>query len=79
MKAGKASAGKWSAQIHPAGGKTPEEPVLFKDFAAALTFARAFKGRAAGDILKVQIPARATYMERQQLVATGATPVALLR
>jgi hypothetical protein len=71
-------ASKWSAQIHPAGGRAPEDPVHFKDFAAALTFAKAFKGRAAGDILKVQTPARATYMERQQLVATGATPVALI-
>jgi hypothetical protein len=71
-------AGKWSAQIHPAGGKTPEDPVHFKDFAAALTFAKAFTGRAAGAILKVQTPVSATYMERQRLVACGATPVALL-
>jgi hypothetical protein len=71
-------AGKWSAQVHPAGGKTPEDPVHFKDFAAALTFAKAFTGRTSGAILKVQLPIQATYMQRQQIVASGATPVALL-
>ncbi len=66
---------KWSVQIHPAGGRMPEDPLYFQDFATTLIFAKAFKGRASGAILKVHTPAQATYMERQQLIASGATPV----
>jgi hypothetical protein len=69
-------ASKWSVQIHPAGGRMPEDPIYFQGFAATLTFAKAFKGRASGAILKVHTPAQATYMERQQLIASGATPIA---
>ena len=67
--------GKWSVQIHHAGGRMPEDPLYLQNFAATLAFAKAFEGRASGAILKVHTPAHATYMERQQLVASGATPV----
>jgi hypothetical protein len=35
--------GEWFAQIHPAGGGMPEEPVYFPDFAATIAFAKEFK------------------------------------
>jgi hypothetical protein len=69
------NASKWSVQIQPPGGGMPEDLLYFQDFATTLTFAKAFKGRASGAILNVHIPGRATYMQRQQLVASGATPI----
>lgn len=67
--------GEWFVQVHPLGGKAPEEPIHFLDFAATLAFVKAFKERPAGHILRAHVPTRATYMERQQLIQSGATPV----
>jgi hypothetical protein len=69
------AAGEWFAQLHPIGGGTPEEPIYFPDFAATLAFVKTSKGQALGKILRVHVPTRATYQERQQLIANGATPV----
>jgi len=69
------AAGEWFAQLHPIGGGIPEEPIYFSDFAATLAFVKTSKGQALGKILRVHVPAGATYQERQQLIANGATPV----
>lgn len=66
------TAGSWFAQVHPAGGEKPEEPVYFLDFAATMTFVKAFSKRASGDILRVHVPAETTDQERQKLRESGA-------
>ena len=69
------AASEWFVQVHHLGGKAPDAPVHFSGFAATLAFVKAFKGLAAGNILRAHIPPKATYMERQQLIQSGATPV----
>lgn len=69
------AADEWIAQLHPIGGGNAEGPFYFPDFAATLAFVKTSKGQASGNILRVRVPARATYQERQQLIANGATPV----
>jgi hypothetical protein len=68
-------AGEWFAQLHPIRGGIAEAPIYFPDFAATLAFVKTSKGQASGNILRVHVPARATYQERQQLIVIGATPV----
>ena len=65
--------GKWFAQIHPAGGGIPEEPVYFPDFAATSAFVKEFKKRASDDTVTVHAPAKATDQERQELKELGVT------
>jgi hypothetical protein len=67
--------GEWYVQVHPLGGRPPEAPVHFADFAGTLAFVKAFKERPAGNILRAHVPTRATYMQCQQLIQNGATPV----
>jgi hypothetical protein len=69
------AAGEWFAQLHPIGGGKAEEPIYFPDFAATLAFVKTPKGQSSGNILRVHVPVRATYQERQQLITNGATPV----
>ena len=69
------TAGEWVVQFHQADGGASKEPVYFQDFAATLKFVKAFKARASGATLRVLTPAKATYIERQQLIASDAIPL----
>ena len=67
--------GEWYVQVYPLGGRPPEAPVHFADFAATLAFVKAFKDRPSGTILRTHVPTRTSYIQRQQLIQNGGTPV----
>ena len=68
--------GRWFVQAHPVDGTKPDPPSYFPDFPATLAFVASFRQKATSRvILRVHVPASATYEERHQLKQHGADTV----
>jgi len=64
--------GEWFAQVYPAGRGQPQDRVYFHDFAATLSFVKAFRSESSGGRVRVHVPAKATERQREELAEYGA-------
>lgn len=65
---------EWFVEFYPADADRPEQPMYFDGFTATLSHIQSVRSRIPTGQLRVQVPARATDVERRRIREEGAIP-----